>query len=312
MVHMTKIAVLLVFGGQSPAHEVSLASAHNAYAALDEDKYDVSLCYITKKGEWRLVDSIDERISYQVLMPHLGEKQFETADGTVIDPDVLLPILHGSHGEDGDVQGLAQLMGLPCVGPSLAGAAITMDQDVTKRLLRDAGIPVADWLTWQTNDPQPMYDNVVAKLGKTVIVKPVGLRSFDGVNTVRNTTEFLHAMKLAAEYDRHVMIEQVIEGKKIEVAVLGNEHPVLAQQDDGLGGLVIERVNQHAQKAYRATCGHGMAKISFIVTPEDKVFLSEISTIPEFTTISAYPKLWRAEGLTYPALLDRLVALALE
>lgn len=335
---MTKISVLLVFGGQSSEHEVSLASAHNVYAALDEDKYDVFLCYITKKGEWRLVDGIDDRTLYQVLSPRLGEKHFEAADGSVVEPDVILPILHGIHGEDGDVQGLARLMGLPCAGPSLIGAAITMDKDVAKRLMRDADIPVVDWLTWQTGDPEPMYENVVAKLGETVFVKPANAGSSVGVSKAKTKGDFSAALKVAAEHDHIVMIERAIEGHEIEIAILGNEHPKITRPGEilpgeefysyedkynvesaaqvkvpaDLDGDIAERLTQYALKAYRATRGHGMARVDFFVTESGEIYLNEINSIPGFTNISMYPKLWRAEGLAYPALLDRLVALALE
>lgn len=335
---MTKISVLLVFGGQSSEHEVSLASAHNVFAALDEDKYDVFLCYITKKGEWRLVDGVDERALYQVLTPRLGEKQFEAADGSVIEPDVMLPILHGLHGEDGDVQGLARLMGLPCVGPSLIGAAITMDKDVTKRLLRDSGIPVVDWLTWHTGDPQPMYDNVVAKLGELLFVKPANAGSSVGVSKATNRAEYSEALKKASAEDSLVLIEKAVKGREIELAVLGNDHPKITRPGEiipgeefysyedkydiastasvqvpaELDGDIAERLSQYALKAYRAARGHGMARVDFFVTDEGEIFLNEINSIPGFTNISMYPKLWRAEGLAYPALLDRLVSLALE
>lgn len=322
---MTKIAVLLVFGGQSSAHQVSLASAHNVYAALDEDKYDVFLCYVTKKGEWRLVDGIDDRALYQVLTPRLGEKQFDAADGTIIEPDVMLPILHGAHGEDGDVQGLARLMGLPCAGPSVIGAAIAMDKDVAKRLLRDAGIPVLDWLTWQTGDAEPMYENVVAKLGEDLFVKPAHASSSHGVSRVRNRSEFGQALKKAAEHDSLVMIERgVVDGREVEIAILGHEHPRITRPGETTPSLVqakmpaelesgiAERITQYALKAYRATRGHGMARIDFFITREGEIFLNDINSIPSFTNISVYPKLWRAEGVAYPTLLDRLIALALE
>jgi D-alanine-D-alanine ligase len=335
---MTKISVLLVFGGQSSEHDVSLASAHNVYAALDEDKYDVFPCYITRNGEWHLVDGIDDRALYQVLTPRLGSRQFETADGTVIEPDVMLPILHGIHGEDGDVQGLARLMGLPCAGPSLIGAAITMDKDVAKRLFREAGVPVVDWLTWHTEDPQPMYENIVAKLGEVVFVKPANTGSSVGVSKVKNKTEFSTALREAAKFDSLIMVERAIEGREIEIAVLGNEHPKITRPGEILPGEefysyedkydiastaqvkvpaeldaeVAEHLTQYALKAYRATRGHGMARIDFFVTAEGEIFLNEINSIPGFTNISMYPKLWRAEGITYPTLLDRLVALALE
>lgn len=330
--------MLLVFGGQSSEHEVSLSSAHNVYAALDEEKYDVSLCYITRKGEWRLVEGIDDRASYQTITPALGEKRFDITDGSILEPDVLLPILHGIHGEDGDVQGLARLMGLPCAGPSLIGAAITMDKDVAKRLFRDAGIPVVDWLMWHTVDAEPMYDNVVAKLGAVVFVKPVNAGSSVGVSKATNRGEFEAALQAAAQHDSLVMIERAVQVREIEIAVLGHDHPKVTRPGEIVPGddfytyedkydtassavvrvpaelddSVAERLEQYALKAYRATRGHGMARVDFFVTESNDIYINEINSIPGFTNISMYPKLWRAEGLSYPALLDRLVALALE
>lgn len=329
--------ILLLFGGESTEHEVSISSAHNVFAALDEHKYDVSICYITRQGKWLLVDSIDE-LNGRELTPILGEKRFVTVDGVEVTPDVLLPVLHGLHGEDGDVQGLARLMHLPCVGPSLVGAAITLDKDVTKRLLRDAGVPVVDWLTWRTDDPRPMYDNVVAKLGESLFVKPANAGSSVGVSKVTNEDEYNKGLDLAASHDSLVLIEKGMKVREIETAVLGNHHPEVTEPGEILPGdefysyddkyaaastaqvkipaeldsETSEAIRHYAIKAYLATRGWGMARIDFFIDEEGQVYLNEINSIPGFTNISMYPKLWRHSGLSYPELLDRLIALARE
>lgn len=329
--------ILLLFGGESSEHEVSIAGAHNVFAALDEHRYDVSLCYITREGKWLLVDSIDDLNSDRELMPVLGEQKFVTNEAEIT-PDVLLPILHGYHGEDGDVQGLARLMHIPCVGPSLVGAAITLDKDVTKRLLRDAGIPVIDWLTWRTADPRPMYDNVVAKLGEPLFVKPANAGSSVGVSKVTNEHEYVEALDLAAKHDHLVLIEKGPKVREIETAVLGNHHPEVTEPGEILPGQEFysyedkydagstaqvripaeidsetsEAIRHYAIKAYMATRGWGMARIDFFIDESGQIYLNEINSIPGFTNISMYPKLWRQAGLSYPELLDRLIALARE
>ncbi len=330
--------VLVLFGGESSEHEVSIASAHNVFAALDEQRYEVSLCYISKNGQWKAVESIDDVSSDRVMTPVLGMGSFDVSDETNIKPDIILPILHGAHGEDGDVQGLGRLLHIPVAGPSLIGAAITMDKDVTKCLLRDAGIPVVEWLTWHTSDPAPMYENVVAKLGSTLFVKPANAGSSVGVSKVKTEDEWKNALDLAAKHDRIVLIERAVTGREIEVAVLGNQHPEISiggeivpgqefySYDDKYDPASTAKVNvpaeldsetadlvrQYSAKAYHATRGWGMARIDFFVTETGEVYLNEINAIPGFTNISMYPKLWRHHGISYPELIDRLISLALE
>lgn len=329
--------LLLLFGGESSEHEVSIASAHNVFAALDEHRYEVSLCYITREGKWLLVDSIDE-LNGRELTPVLGEKRFVTQDGVEVTPDVLLPIMHGKHGEDGDVQGLARLLHMPCVGPSLIGAAITMDKDVTKRLLRDAEIPVVDWLTWRTSDPRPMYENVVAKLGDTLFVKPANAGSSVGVSKVTNASGYDDAMTLAAKHDGLVMIEKGMKVREIEIGMLGNHTVEVTEPGEVIAGAefysyedkydaasaahvqipaeldseTLEAIRHYAIKAYHATRGWGMARIDFFIDQNGDIYLNEINAIPGFTNISMYPKLWRHSGLSYPELLDRVIRIAQE
>jgi len=327
--------LLLLFGGESSEHEVSIASAHNVFAALDEHKYEVNLGYITRDGKWLLVDSIDE-LNGRELTPVMGEKRFVTQDGVEVTPDVLLPIMHGKHGEDGDIQGLARLLHIPCVGPSLIGAAITMDKDVTKRLLRDVDVPVVDWLTWRIDDPRPMYENVVAKLGDTLFVKPANAGSSVGVSKVTSESEYDEALTLAAKHDDLVMIEKGMNVREIEIAMLGNHNVEVTEPGEVIAGAefysyedkydaastahvqipaeldseTLEAIRHYAIKAYHATRGWGMARIDFFIDQNGDIYLNEINAIPGFTNISMYPKLWRHNGLSYPELLDRLIDLA--
>lgn len=330
-----RVSLLLLFGGESTEHEVSINSAKNIYASIDKDRYDISLGYISRDGTgWNLVDSF-EVLDGPVLTPNLGMKSF-TVGAKELKIDVIVPILHGKHGEDGEVQGLASLLHVPCVGPSLAGAAVSMDKDLTKRLLRDAKIPVVDWQVWHVTDPVPEYKEMCAKFGENLFVKPSNAGSSIGVSKVGNEDEFAAALTLAASYDHIVLIERAIEGREIELAVLGNDEVSVSSPGEvvaedtfysydakyaatsrarveipaRLDEEVVDRLKSYAESAYRAVRGHGMARIDFFVTKNNEIFLNEINSIPGFTDISMYPKLWRYEGVEYGELMDQLISLA--
>lgn len=332
-----KLTVLLLFGGESSEHEVSLTSAQNVYQALDPKKYEVKLGYITKNGqEWLLVNSFDD-LSGSSMQPILGQGVFETPDGK-IKIDVIFPVLHGAHGEDGDVQGLARLMHIPCVGPSVVGAAMTMDKDVTKRLLRERKIPVVEWVVWHRSVPMPPYEDIVARLGEVLFVKPNSAGSSVGVSKVRNQTEYEEALERASEYDALVMIERAVNAREIEVAVLGNDASILVSTpgeiipgeefysyDDkydekstsqalipaDIPHELAEMIKHSAAMAYIVTRGQGMARVDFFVDKDTgEVYLNEINAIPGFTSISMYPKLFAHDGVSYGELVDRLIELA--
>lgn len=331
-----KPIILLIFGGESSEHEVSLVSASNVYAALDKEKYDIKLCYISKDGVWSLVDSMEDRKG-TALVPVLGEGRFQ-AGGENVEIDVMFPVLHGIHGEDGDIQGLARLMHIPCVGPSLIGAAITMDKDVTKRLLRDSGIPVVDWNTWHVSEERPQYGDVASKLGGTIFVKPANAGSSVGVSKVRNEQEFTKALDFAAEHDNFILIEKAVSGKEMQIAVLGNERPQHTEICEIIIGAdfhdfedkysessaaefhiparvndkITKQIKDYAVKAYLATRCQGMARVDFFLSDSDEIFLNEINSIPGFTSVSIYPRLWREAGTDATGLVDSLVSLALE
>ncbi len=336
---MTKLSVLLIYGGESSEHDVSIKSAYNVYAALDNDKYHVTLCYIDRRGKWWLTKSIDgSHIGQPQLFPALGQKQFLVIPGnTLVHIDVVLPILHGRFGEDGTLQGLCELMHIPYVGPSILGAAVTMDKDMTKRLLRDAGIPVVPWLVWQTHAKAPSYAAAAEQLGDTLFVKPSRAGSSVGVTKVSSARMWQEALETAASHDSMVLIERAIDGREIELAVLGNHRPKVTipgeivpgeefySYDDKydaastssvqipaeLSAVTIDQLQDYARRAYEVVADTGMARVDFFVT-KNKIFLNEINSIPGFTNISMYPKLWHHEGLKYPQLIDKLISLALE
>jgi D-alanine-D-alanine ligase len=339
---MNRIRVLLLFGGESPEHDVSIASARNVYAALDDRKYDMLLGYITRAGHWHVVEDIEVlEGTHKNLLPVLGGKHFVIEPGNhSIVPDVILPILHGPNGEDGSVQGLAQLLHIPIAGCGIIGSAICMDKEVAKRLLKAAGLPVADYIVHHRQDALPPFSHITLQLGNPVFVKPADMGSSVGVSKVYNESQFSEAMTEAHKHSRKVLIEQAINGREIECSVLGNDAPeasgvgeIKPAETEGFYSyqakyspssqteLIIpaalpedtaQKVRQHALSAYRALECRGLARVDFFVLEDGTPIINELNTLPGFTNISMYPKLWRVAGLGYGQLLDKLISLALE
>jgi D-alanine-D-alanine ligase len=348
-----KVAIL--FGGKSTEHEVSLQSAKNVIEAIDKEKYDITLIGIDKKGEWYLCEQgdylLNEHNPKDIKLKHTGipvvffqgksSEQLMCFANEIYTKhiDVIFPILHGACGEDGTVQGLLKLVNIPFVGPSILGSAIGMDKDVAKRLLRDAEIPVAKWLTFQSWEQDKIeFEAIVEELQLPIFVKPANLGSSVGINKVKNKEQFVAAIKEAFTFDNKILIEEFIEGKEMECAVLGNEKPIAsaigaviprqefysyeAKYIDEKGatfeipGQVSNRVSTMLQtiavKAFQVLCCEGMSRVDFFLTKENRIVLNEINTIPGFTKISMYPKLWEVSGIPYRELIDRLIQLALE
>lgn len=340
-----KLQVLLLFGGKSVEHEVSLESARNIVAALDPGKYEVLLVGIDKDGVWRLCEREDlgERECPRnreavVLVPHpQGGRLHSLSRGAVIaSPEVVFPVLHGTFGEDGTIQGLLEVVGVPYVGSGVLGSAICMDKEITKRLLREAGLPVVRFLC-VTEDTVPEFLEVAGILGVPFFLKPATLGSSVGTAKIREEEEFRKNLTEAFRYDVRVLLEEYIAGREIECSVLGNDIPEAslpgeiiprhefysyeAKYLDPEGALLLapapldEEMTQKIQElsilAFRTCLCEGMARVDFFVRGEE-VYINEVNTIPGFTRISMYPKLWEASGISYPELLDRLIALALE
>jgi len=253
--------------------------------------------------------------------------------------DVVFPVLHGPYGEDGTVQGLLKLANIPFVGADVLGSAIGMDKDVMKRLFRDAGIPTAKFLVFHRSSRGAIdFEEVTNQLGSPVFIKPANLGSSVGISKVKDKDEFDKAVQLAFEYDSKILIEEYIEGREIECSVLGNEEPiaslpgeVLPQHEfysyeakyiDEKGAVlkipvklpkdVTEQIQDYALKAFKVLCCEGMARVDLFLKGDNEIFVNEVNTIPGFTQISMYPKLWEVSGLSYTELIDRLIQLAME
>jgi len=331
--------VLLLFGGESSEHEVSVASARNVYGAIDSEKYDVLLGYIDRAGKWWLVESFDIPGSVR-LLPSLGSKSFVVAPGDdVITPDAILPILHGKNGEDGSVQGLAQLLHIPIVGCDLTSSAIGMDKLATKEILSARGINIVPYLTHHTYDDVPDFDKLTEQLGSPLFVKPCRAGSSVGMSKVHTESELEAALTLAHQQDGTVLIEQGVTAREIEVAVLGTPpgHQVSTpgevipgaefySYDDkydtnskssvaipaDLDQVLSRRIQSMAGQIYEILGCSGLARIDFFLTDDGGLYLNEINTLPGFTNISMYPKLWHHEGIGYSELIERLIDDALQ
>jgi D-alanine-D-alanine ligase len=350
-----KIRLGILFGGKSAEHEVSLISAKNIIAALDKTKYEVLLIGIDKKGQWHLRDEssylIDadspERIQLSgqldsvALVPQENRKELVSYSGgqlkNALQLDVVFPVLHGTYGEDGTVQGLLKLANIAFVGAGVLGSAVGMDKDVMKRLLRDAQIPVAPFLTiYDHNKRKFAFDVVVKQLGLPFFVKPANLGSSVGISKVSTEQEYEPALLEAFQYDRKILLEEFVPGREMVCAVLGNDHPVAALPGEivphhefynykakYLNGATYhipaqisadcaEKIQTMALEVYRALCCEGMARIDFFLRPCGSLVVNELNSIPGFTPTSTYPRMWEASGLSYSALIDRLIELALE
>jgi D-alanine-D-alanine ligase len=352
---MSKIRVGILFGGRSAEHEVSLQSAKNIVDAIDKNKYEVVLIGIDKQGAWHLdegsrfllpttatdLPALSASSENLALVPGKQVEQLvqlsgQEAPGSL---DVVFPILHGPFGEDGTVQGLLKLANIPFVGAGVLGSAVGMDKDVMKRLLRDAGIPIAKFITLQKYPASEVtFDDARDQLGLPLFIKPANLGSSVGIHKVRDREEFDRAVRDAFTFDNKVLIEECIVGREIECAVLGNDQPVASVLGEILpqhefysyeakyldeNGAVLEipaklpqaiseRIRQTAIKTFSVLCCEGMARVDFFLRNGDEIIVNEINTIPGFTRISMYPKLWEASGLPYGELIDKLIGLAIE
>ncbi|MDB5165817.1 MAG: ddl, D-alanyl-alanine synthetase D-alanine-D-alanine ligase [Candidatus Saccharibacteria bacterium] len=340
---MQRPTVLLLFGGESSEHEVSISSARNVYAALDDTKFDVVLCFIDKQGKWHLLTDLGMTISTHdapQLVPALGSACFMTVPAShMIKPDVILPVLHGKNGEDGSVQGLAQLLHIPIVGCDMTASAICMDKLATKQILAANDILIVDFEVHRQGEPKPDFAVLSAKLGNSLFVKPARAGSSVGVSKVTSETELDRALNIAHQHDTVVLIERGIMGREIEVAVLGNPPKHQASRPGEImadgefysydskysstsGSTVTipaemndeteQRIRDLALRVYALLGCKGLARVDFFLLDDGTVYLNEVNTIPGFTNISMYPKLWRQAGLGYPELIERLISDALD
>jgi D-alanine-D-alanine ligase len=346
-----RLRVGVLFGGRSGEHEVSLISAASVIQALDPQKYEPVPIGITKDGQW-LAGTAAHKMLPEILRS--GERVMLSADPNVaalvpvsnsrpdeLRVDVVFPVLHGTYGEDGTVQGLLDLAGLPFVGSGVLGSAVGMDKDMQKRLFLQAKLPVGDFLAIPRAEWEKSRGKVLNAIRKKfrfpVFVKPATLGSSVGMTKAHDAKELAAAMDLAAEFAQKILVEKAIRGREIEVSVLGNEDPKASipgeivphrefydyaakYLEEGTRLLIpaklnraqVKRFQEFAVRAFRSLECLGMARVDFFLEHRTgKILLNEINTIPGFTSISMYPKLWEASGLSYRNLLDRLIELAL-
>ena len=353
---MSKMNVCVLFGGISPEHDVSLRSAESVLNNLNPEKYNIFPVGITKEGQWLLYGGED----YSLLpgdcwLTHLANRKaaispvrgqglliFDEDRVTCQTIDVVFPVLHGENGEDGSMQGLLQMAGIAYVGPHVSESAVAMDKTLTKLVMDNAAIPQAAWLLARDseieNDLDTVVQSVEERFSYPVFVKPAGTGSSVGVSKAADKAALQQALRIAAQYDDKVLVEEFIHGREIEVAVMGNENPVASvcgEIDSGaefydydakyitdtsvayiparIDEDVAEQVREYAVNAYRAIGCQGLSRVDFFVTYADnRIVFNEINTLPGFTSISMYPKLFQASGIPYGQLIDELLCLAVE
>jgi D-alanine-D-alanine ligase len=355
-----KLRIAVLFGGRSGEHEVSLMSARSVLSALDSEKYEITQIGITNDGVWMAGENVlealvkgkteNENLNQVVIIPdqyHNRIWKIQVKDSTRIleplaDVDVVFPILHGTFGEDGTLQGLLELADLAYVGAGVTGSSVGMDKGIFKDVMRANDIPTVKSVIVLRSEVEKNIEAVICQAEAVapypLFVKPANLGSSVGITKCNNRADLGEGLKEAATYDRRILVERGVNAREIEVSVLGNDEPlasipgeVLPSREfysyeskymDGTSSLLIpaplpaeiaEKIRQMAISAYKAVDCAGMARVDFFVEKTTgEIFLNEVNTIPGFTSISMYPKLWGASGLSYTKLVDRLVELALE
>jgi D-alanine-D-alanine ligase len=340
----------ILMGGQSPEHEISILSARNVIDAIDKEKYDVTLIGITQQGQWQLIcdhalsaATISPNGQTLAFIPGCEQNMPQFLELTQPQKylrkfDVIFPVLHGIYGEDGSIQGLLKLANIPFVGAGVTGSAISMDKDVMKRLLRNAEIKVPNFRVCHSHDAKQLkFKTIGEEFGLPLFIKPANAGSSIGVNKVCSAVEFKTALDQAFSYDHKVIIEEFIPGREIECAVLGADEPIAstvgeiishhpfysyaAKYLDKKGATLeipadipqemIQTFKQLAIKTFKTLCCQGMARVDFFLRSDNTIIVNELNTIPGFTSISMYPKLWQASGLSYTQLIDKLIELTL-
>jgi D-alanine-D-alanine ligase len=341
---MSKTKVAILYGGRSVEHGVSINSARNIFEFIDKNKFEPYPIGISKKGVWYLTSSVDKEIekgSALTLQLTPGNPTFHSQEGKKFTVDVVFPVLHGTDGEDGSIQGLLKAMELPMVGTGVLGSAMSMSKLVTKRLLKEAGVPVAKFRSIHFNQKDTLsFPECEAEFGLPFMVKAASLGSSVGISKVKSEADFVAAVDEAFRYDDSILIEQFIKGREIECAILGNYPPQAslpgeiiinpkyefytfdAKYVDGeavridvpakLEPAIVERIRDLSIKTYQALHCEDFSRIDLFLSEDGKIFINEINTIPGFTNSSMYPMMWKERGISFTDLISKLVALCLE
>ena len=350
----SKLNVAILFGGRSPEHKISLLSAQNVLKSIDREKYNPVLIGIDKTGQWHYhnqamsllhandVDKIAlDDTRYKVLLSQNTNERsliMQSDNDLISTIDVIFPILHGTYGEDGSIQGLCKTANIPCIGCGILGSAVGMDKDIMKRILRDADIKVSKGITVRNTAEDIRYDSIESSLGNELFIKPANLGSSVGVSYSDNQDKFYDALNNALKYDHKVIVEQKITGREIECAVLGNHNPKASipgeivpkssfysfenKYVDAEGAELhipakltddqIKRIQKLSIDTFTVLECRGMARVDMFLTEDNDLIINEINTIPGFTNISMYPKLWEATGLNQTDLISELINLAIQ
>lgn len=343
-------SLLILCGGRSPEHDISILSAKNVVKKLMRDQRQLTIGYIARDGRWLCFDDVNyflEKSAEDLNASDNGfllsftpglSRSLKRSDGVTLPAiDCVLPILHGANGEDGVVQGFLETLNLPYIGADVLGASVTMHKDATKRLLKQAGLPVVDWLFLTKETAKNIsYEKVTEKLGFPIFVKANSLGSSIGVYKVKNAKQYDDALYKAFSYDNAVLLEKAVHGREIECSVLGGQSPIASlpgevinhtefysydakytdknaatvQTPADLPESIIAQIKQLAVQAVNAVYCEGMARVDFFLTSDCALYINEINAIPGFTDISMYPKNWEVSGISQPELFDRLIELA--
>ena len=341
---MSKLRLGLIFGGRSVEHEISIRSAKCIANALDSSRYEIIPIAIHPKGSWHLGDSqtpLEKALEGPEirLVPQPNELPLQRmSDGSSIAIDFFFPIIHGTGGEDGSLQGLLEYTGVAYAGADVTGSALQMDKDLSKQILDRAGIPVVPWITLRASEPHQIEKHVEELLGFPIFVKPNATGSSVGVSKVEYPNEFAHAVQQAFCYDTKILIEKAIDAREIEIAVLGGEPPrasvageIVSHRafydyqakylEEGSKLLIPAPLDKKQLRALQETAcqsfqlleGSGLARVDFLLDRDSGFFyLNELNSLPGFTETSMYPQLWEASGVSYSSLLDRIVQLGQE
>ncbi len=347
---MQRKKIILLCGGKSAEHEVSIMSARSVYRIIDKEKYSVSIVGIDKSGKWQSLESdflentTNKRITTKDTKQEKEDPSKNVSSFALVaneglhEKTVVFPLLHGTFGEDGSIQGLLKMMNVPFVGSDILGSSISMDKDIAKRLLKEANISICKFITIKKGENKIDFENASKALGETLFVKPANCGSSIGVSRVSSKEEFDSALQKAFKHDTKVLIEEYVDGREIEVAVLGNTDPKVSvcgeirptkefydyeakYMSDSKTDIIIpadipddlsQKIKSLALSTFKALEAKGMARVDFFLTKDNHIYVNEINTIPGFAELSVYPLLWKASGVTYKQLIDELIELSLE
>ena len=340
-----KIRVGLLYGGKSVEHEISLRSARNVYEQMDRSKFDPVLVGITKDGKWHLVDSMDQPISsgrsISLSLGHSDHTFSSTTGPGSGKLDVVFPVLHGTDGEDGSIQGLLQAADIPCTGSDVLGSSVAMDKHISKQLLQKEGIPTCRFVAIsQGGEVEISYDQIVSEVGLPFMVKPISLGSSVGVTKINNEQQFEQALTDTLQYDQGLLAEEFISGRELECAILGNQeakssdpgeiiispkydfysYDAKYEDPDAVEIKVPATLEQDIKESIKALClksyqvlrCNDFARVDLFLTADNGIYINEINTIPGFTNSSMFPSLWAQHGIDYSSLITKIIELALE